>query len=161
MIVVGSILGHYDKVTGVFYAKRSGRSDRISLWLSSADREVAKEVETEWLSMIAEVNNGEHSFAPPTFSVHKKERPDRGERQERGDRERQERPEGARNYDRADGGRGYDRNDRGDRYNNNNNSNSNNSNEGGRGGRGGSFSTGRGGRGAFGRSEAPREWNRQ
>lgn len=158
-MVVGSILGHYDKVTGVFYAKRSGRSDRISLWLSSADREVAKEVESQWLAMIAEVNNGEHSFAPPTFSVHKKERSDRGdrgERPERGDRERQERPEGGRAYDRSEGGRGYDRGDRGDRYS------SNNGNESGRGGRGGSFSTGRGGgRGGFGRSEAPREWTRQ
>lgn len=130
------MLTHQDKVTGVYYARRSGRSDRISLWLSSAEREIAKEVESEWMRMLADVNATEFPIGTPSFTSHRKEtsHAHRGERSERaGERGGSERPErGDRDRPRGSGGFGS-------------------------GGRG------RGGSSAFGgRSErGDRDWNRQ
>lgn len=106
MMVVGSTLTHFDKVTGIFYAKRSNRSDRLSLWLSSSDREICRQSELEWLEMLQKVNQEGFNIGTTSFTNHKgsghhhrenrgergdrggeREREYRGERVERGDRE--------------------------------------------------------------------------
>ena len=94
MMVVGSTLTHYDKVTGIVYAKRSNRSDRISLWLSSSDREICRQSETEWLEILQKVNQEGFNIGTTSFTNHKgsghhhRGGNDRGDRGERGgDRE--------------------------------------------------------------------------
>lgn len=71
MMVVGSTLTHYDKVTGIFYAKRSNRSDRLSLWLSSNDREICRQSELEWLEMLQKVNQEGFNIGIASFTNHK------------------------------------------------------------------------------------------
>ena len=71
VLAVGSVLTHYDKVTGVFFAKRGGRPDRISLWLSSSDRDLCKQVEAEWIGALQQVNSDELNWGNVSFTFHK------------------------------------------------------------------------------------------
>jgi len=84
MLAVGSVLTHCDKVTGVFFARRGGRPDRISLWLSSSDRELCKQVETEWLGALQEVNSEQLNWGNVSFTLHKSGGHGGGERQREG-----------------------------------------------------------------------------
>lgn len=71
LLVVGSTLTHYDKITGLVYSKRSSRADRLSLWLSSSDREICRLTETEWMDLLHKYNREAFSIGTPSFTNHK------------------------------------------------------------------------------------------
>ena len=108
MMVVGSTLSHFDKVTGLFYARRSNRFDRISIWLSSNDREVCRQSEAEWIELLNKVNMEGFNFGTTTFTNHKGSaghhvgRENRGERDGRDNRGDRDQYRGGDRYDNRD-----------------------------------------------------------
>lgn len=106
MMVVGSTLTHYDKVTGIVYAKRSNRSDRLSLWLTTNDREICRQSETEWLELLQKINTEGFNIGSTSFTNHK------GSGHHHRTNERGNERGGDREYR---GDRGGDREHRGDR----------------------------------------------
>lgn len=121
MMAVGSTLTHFDQVTGIVFAKRSNRSDRISLWLSSSDREVCRQCETEWMELLQKVNSESFNLGSTSFTNHKgssaapPHRGDRVDHREGGNRDREggHREGGYREreggYRERDGGNHYER----------------------------------------------------
>jgi hypothetical protein len=158
-------LTHFDKVTGIVYAKRSNRTDRISLWLSSNDREMCRQSESEWLELLQKVNSENFAIGTTSFTNHKGSghRAERDSRDNRGDN----RDNRGDNRD----SRGDNRDNRGDNRDNRDNRDSRDSRRGGRYSSGSGSSRGGGSSGSFGRSTggsteganrtSSNDWNRQ
>ena len=184
MMVVGSTLTHFDKVTGIFYARRSNRSDRLSLWLTTNDRDICRQCETEWMDLLNKVNMEGFNFGTTSFTNHKVsaghhgsrggdrdnrggDRGERGEREYRGDRDSRDNRDNREYRGDRDNRDNREYRDRGgDRFERDGRDNRDNRDRGGRPGGSGKFSRGGGSSGAFGsnRQSSDRtagDWSRQ